>query len=173
MSRGDTSGLLAIAPAIGAVAAFAAFGVFSVIATPARYDTRKRALGNELAQAQTSLRGSGDAAAYPAKAVCTTSPDQAALDLRQRLQAQAASAAVTVAEIAAAPAPSESPDRRLEPVTLQFSASGHYEQLVALLSTLAKSQPQIFVDTVDLRPDATNARLKFTGRVFCSSSARR
>lgn len=175
MSRRNhtSAALLAAAPAIGVAAAFAAFGVFSALATPAHYDARKRALNDELAQAQTYLRGAGDAGAYPAKALCTTSPEQAALDIRQRLQAQASTGAVTVTDIAAAPAPSESPDPRLEPVTLQFGAAGRYEQVITLLGALAKSQPEIFVDTVDLRPEAANARLKFTGRLFCSRSARR
>lgn len=172
--RTDTDvGLLAIAPAIVVVAALAVFALYSMIATPVRYEARKRALNEELVQIRTASHGSGDATAYPAKAICTTSPEQAALDLRQRLQSQAAAAAVTVADFTAAPAPGEAPSPRLEPVIFRFSASGRYEQIVGLLNTLAKSQPQIFVDTVDLRPDATLARLKFTGRMFCSSSARR
>jgi hypothetical protein len=164
--------LVALAPAIAVVGAALAFATLSGLARPDHYGARMRGLNDQLSQAEAQLHGAADAGAYPAKALCRSSADQAALDLRQRLQSQAAAASVAVADVLAAPAATESPDPRLVPVTLQFTASGRYEQVVALLSSLAKSQPEIFVDTLDLRPDAANARLKLTGRVFCSSSAR-
>lgn len=170
-SNNHDLGLVAVAPALAVAGAVAAFVVLSGLAKPAHYTERTRVLNDELAQAQSLLHAPGDAGAYPVKALCQTSPDQAALDLRQRLQSQSAAGSVAVADITATPQAGDTLEK-VTPVTLQFTASGRYEQVIGLLGTLAKSQPQIFADNVDLRPDANNVRLKFTGRVFCSNSAR-
>lgn len=164
-------GLVAVAPALAVAGAVVAFLALSNLAKPIHYTERTRALNDQLGQAQSLLDAPGDAGAYPAKALCQVSPDQAALDLRQRLQSQAAAGSVAVVDIAATPQPGETLEK-ITPVTLQFTATGRYEQVIGLLGTLSKSEPEIFADSLDLRSDTNNVKLKFAGRVFCSDSAR-
>ena len=56
------------------------------------------------------------------------------------------------------------------PVVLRFTTQGSYEGAVQLLDQLSRSQPTVFVDSIDLRSRTSQVELKFVGRVFCAAA---
>jgi hypothetical protein len=167
----DTEVVVASAT-VASIAALAAYFALSALAKPAHYKDRLAAIQTQYSQTQALMRSPGEVGVYSSKALCHVSPDQAALDLRQRLQAQGAATGVTISEVAATPETPQDAEARLVPVRIQFGGSGRYEAVLGLLGGLSKSGPEIFIDTLDLAPDVANAKLKLTGRILCSISAR-
>lgn len=160
-----------IAATLALFMAAAAFLALSAVARPHRYEARLSELRSDLAQARTLREPAGGTGAYGPKALCRTSPDQAALELRRRLQAPAV-AGVAVADLIVEPGPTSGAAVALISVQLQFRATGGYDAIVGLLGALAKSRPVIFIDNLDLRPDGANTVLQLSGRVLCAPSAR-
>ncbi len=57
-------------------------------------------------------------------------------------------------------------------VGLQFEIEGSYEDAAALLTALDAVRPTIFADTIDLKTRTSAVALHFSGRFYCSPSAR-
>jgi hypothetical protein len=165
---------LAVAAATIALAAGAAmFAGLTIIARPAHYSARLAAAGQQLAAAEALLKTSGgDAGVYPAQALCSGAPEAAAAALRQRLQAAAAAAGASLANVEADPELAEGEGRGLRPIVLRLDATGRYDQVVSMLASLARSQPELFVDSVDLKSLTSAVDLKLSGRIYCSTSDR-
>jgi hypothetical protein len=167
--RADTQAI------VGALTvAFLAAAVFylglSLISLPGGFSGRLAEVDQQTADAERILVRSGTGSPYQVGAVCN---DYAAAtaQLRQQLQTQAASAGLTLTNFSAVPGAPDEALGGLRPQSLIVEASGRYDAVVGLLGALAKSQPQIFVDTLDLKSQTSSVALKLSGRFFCSTLA--
>lgn len=158
------------AGSIVALAVVVATGL-SGLTKPAQSSERLRRVADVTARAERAVKGKGDAGAYPAGAVCRGSVEDAAEAAERRIQAAAASAGVTVSAVTAAPGPRE-PDAPLAEVRIEVMAEGAYDATLMFLNLLARSQPEVFADTLDLETKGSKVELAFTGRLLCSTSAR-
>lgn len=166
---------LVLVVAIGAVPLASAYTALCALAMPEHYKQRLRALDGQLERARSLMSAPGDPGAYPADALCQGAPDQAALELRRKLQGLAASTGVSIAGVVVTPElpDSSGSEAALTGVKLQFQSEGSYEAVVGMLGALTKSRPEIFVDTLDLRSHAALVKLQMSGRAYCSISALR
>ncbi|MGA0601542.1 GspMb/PilO family protein [Caulobacter sp. KR2-114] len=155
----------------GAAAAVLVFLALSTLASPSGFSGRMGELEQSLGKSEQEIRSSGSLT-YAAGSVCETSQAQAVEALKGRVQAAAQAAGVTLASLNAAPGPQGQGGMTLSPVTLQLQASGHYDQVMGLLASLANDKPAIFIDSADLVSKTSSVDLKLQGRVFCSNDAR-
>lgn len=163
-----TEAALAV-PAALAVAALLAFG-FSALAQPPHVRERLAAIQADTAKAAELEDDNRGVTPYPRGAVCSD-PATAQGKVRKALDAAAARAGVTLVQPAVAPTPLGEDGARLPALRLSFQATGSYEAVTQLLGDLAALQPAIFADTVDLKSQVSSVSLRFSGRVFCSTSA--
>jgi hypothetical protein len=157
---------------VGVAFAVVSFFTLAQLSRPADFKARASTLNETLSRAERLGHTRGNPYAYPAGAVCDN-PNAGADDLKRRTEAAAAASSVSLSSLAVnPPAVGEAPGR-VTPVTLQFSATGKYESVVGMLGVLASAEPQVFVDTTDLKPAAAGAvTLKLSGKVLCWTSAR-
>ncbi|MDR3511014.1 MAG: GspMb/PilO family protein [Caulobacteraceae bacterium] len=163
--------LMVVAVTIALAAGAAMFVVLAVIARPAHYSARLAAIGQQVDAADTLLRTGGDAG-YPLKALCSGAPDVAAAALRQRLQGAASATGVALSSVEADPGAADEARGGLYPIVLKLEANGRYDGVVSMLGSLAKGQPELFVDVVDLKSLTSAVDLKLSGRIYCSTSDR-
>jgi len=166
LSSRDTT--IAVAVTGGALVCYGL--LLSVIATPPHFKTRLAAVNAELTQADAARRAPGDGSAYPLNATCNGEPEAIEGLLRQQIAAAAASAGVdlTIAEVGSPGEPER--DQRLFVHTVGFDASGPYSNVLGFANKLGQIRPALFIDTVGLDQDATSVKLKFSGRVLCSTA---
>ena len=161
-----------MAVTIAAFVAVAFYLLLSMAARPHGLTPRLGQVSGEVAQVETTLARAGGASPYAPGAVCHDAGPAAEAALRQRLQAGASAAQVNLANLTTAVGVGDEAQGSLMPVTFQVEASGHYEAVVALLGALTKAEPEVFIDTADLKSQAASVALKLSGRVFCSTAAR-
>ncbi|HUO23361.1 MAG TPA: GspMb/PilO family protein [Caulobacteraceae bacterium] len=165
-----TANALVGVPAVVGITALAMFLALWLIAQPSDLTQRMARIDQQTALAETVLTGER-AHGYLAGAVCQdarTAPDL----VRQRLKSAAVAKGLALANVSAAPGAPNEAIGGLEPISLAFEASGPYDAVIGLLGALAQAQPQVFADTVDLKSQVSSVSLKFTGRLFCSTTAR-
>ena len=155
-----------------AVAALAAYWLLLwTIAQPAHFKTRLATVTEELAQADAVRRAPGNGSAYPLNATCKGEP--AAMDslVKQQIASAAAAAGVDLA-IGESGLPGE-PERnqKLLAYTVGFDATGPYSNVLAFAGKLGQLRPALFIDTLGLDQDDAAVKLKFSGRVLCSTAA--
>jgi hypothetical protein len=167
----DTNTAL-MAVTIAAFVAVAFYLLLSLVARPHGLTTRLRQVSGEVAQVETTLAGAKGVRAYSPGAVCHDAGPAAQAALKLRLQGAASAAQVSLTNLTTAAGAGDEAQGGLTPVTFQVEASGHYEAVVALLGSLAKAEPEVFVDTADLKSQTPAVALKLSGRVFCSTAAR-
>lgn len=143
--------------------------IFKALASPAGYGGRLRTLEASAAQLRQSaaLRANGP---YGAGAVCAGPAVKAAPALRQALSDQAAAAGAVVKTLDVTPDTGAS--RGLAPIAVSLTVEGPYAAVVQTVSLLQSAQPEVFIDSLDLRPTVAGAAMHMTGRAFCQSSAR-
>jgi hypothetical protein len=148
------------------------FAGLTILARPRAYSARLAAAEHTTGSAETLLQKAGDPGAYPPGALCRGSPVAAADAFRAKLRAVVAGAGGTVALANADPEASVDPVGNLTPVSIELDANGPYEGMVNALSQLARAQPELFIDSVDLKSQISTVNLKIAGRFYCSISAR-
>ena len=154
---------------IAAAAAILICVVLASLAKPERFRARVAAL-DQLARRTEKLDGKlGDPHAYPPKAICDSPSAASSEDLKKRVTALASLAGVTLSNVTAG-APPVADQAELTPIKLQFSVSGHYDSILLMMDALSKAQPVFFVDTVDIKSEASSADLKITGNIYCWTS---
>ena len=146
--------------------------MLGLIARPPGVTPRLRRLTGDVAQVETIQAGARGVLPYAPGAVCHDPGRAAQAALRQRLQGAAGATQVTLANLTTAVGAGDEAGGGLTPISFQVEASGHYDAVVALLGALAKSGPEVFVDTADLKSQTPAVALKLSGRVFCSTTAR-
>lgn len=172
MSRARLSGpglTVACAVAGGALAMLTATGL-SALAKPSDYAARRAALEQQIDQIERLQNTPRSGATYPKGAVCRGGLDQGAKQVEQALRAAAGSEVMVsnlvIEDLPQADAPG------LRAARVRFEAVGGYGQTVALLSALGPLRPVVFADQVDLTSNTTAVTLQFSGRYYCSTSAR-
>lgn len=163
--------VLAVGGAVGAVCAVALCLGLSVLARPSDFKDRLAAIEARTDRAERLLKGPGDAGAYPAAAACpSVSPD--ALDaLRQRFAGEAARLNVTLSSVGVDYGDPPETEAGLTPLAFSLEGEGGYDAVVGMLDSLSKSQPEVFVDTLDLKAKTSTVALKLSGHMFCWTSA--
>jgi hypothetical protein len=161
-----------MAVTIAAFVAVVFYLVLSLVARPHGLTPRLSQVSGEVGQVETTLAGARGTSPYAPNAVCHDAGPAAEAALKQRLQSAASAAQVSLASLASGVGAGDEARGGLVPVTFQVEASGHYEAVVALLGALAKAEPEVFVDTADLKSQTASVALKLSGRVFCSTAAR-
>jgi hypothetical protein len=163
-------GVVVGAAVLGLVLAVALFFTLSSLTRPQAFKERARAVEEQITRAEQLAAGPGDLRAFTPGAVCASSA-QGADELKRRIETGAAQASVAVTGLAVSAASSDEPSGQITQIRLQFEASGKYESVVQLLGALTRPMPEIFVDTIDLKPQsAGGAIIKFTGEAFCWSA---
>lgn len=148
------------------------FATLIIIARPHAYSSRIALLGQQTGKIETMLHRPGDSSAYPARAVCRGSPDVAASAFQQQIRAAAGGTGVTIASAEADPGSADANAGALIPIAVQLEANGPYDGVVSMLGRLARNQPELFLDRVDLKSQTSFVNLKLSGRIYCSTSAR-
>jgi hypothetical protein len=159
----------ALAAGLLVAAAGAIFLGLSWIATPPGFNARIAQVESKVGAAEDALSGAHHAAAFPASAVCQSGVGQGAASLRTRVQGLAGQSGVTLTSLAITPMEASGDGARIAPASLQFEATGRYDQVMTLLTSLARSSPTVFVDTADLTSQVSSVDLKFAGRIYCSA----
>ena len=167
---GPNIGLIASGLVLTLIAAVAAWSLMSWLSKPTNFDVRMSELAKQVSRSETLAASAGALDSHPAHAVC---PGLRPEDL-DRLRASVGAAAVR----AGLPAPSltfsaaeATQTASMAPVKLNLQATGGYEAMLGLISQLERSEPEIFVDSLDLRTSAATVDLKLSGKVFCWTSA--
>ena len=157
--------------AMAAVAAALFCVVLSSLAKPDHFKARLAGLDRMAARIDAIAAKPGDPSAYPPGAVCGDAPGRAGEILKQRLASLASVGGVAVTNVAVDAG--DGAGGELTPVKLHFEASGAYDSVLLLVDTLGKSQPQLFVDTADLKPATSTVDLKLAGYIYCWTSDHR
>jgi|GEM_PF-1543908 Tfp pilus assembly protein FimV len=145
--------------------------LLSLISRPPDLSGRLAQVERNTGEAEQVLARSSTDSPYLAHAICED-PSAAPIALRQRLQSAAASTGLTFSNFSTTPGAPDEAIGGLEPLSLSFEASGRYDAVVSLLGALAKAEPQIFADKIDLKSQTSTVALTFSGRIFCSTTAR-
>jgi hypothetical protein len=155
----------------GVIIAGGFYLMLGALSHPQDFKARAHTLDGEISRTERLTKDRGDAQAFPAGAVCDNS-HAGADDLTRRVQGAAAAASVVLANFTVTPPADGATHGAAAPVAVQFSATGKYEAVLGMLSAMDRAQPQIFVDTADLKPSSGGAvSLKFSGSVLCWTSA--
>lgn len=161
---------LAVAAAVagGAMAIVAATGL-SALARPAQRAERLAQVEAKLDRLETLQRGAGgEEPPYPRGAICREGVGRGAGLVEQKVRAQLGQARLA----AIAFEPSVPVGDSLMAVSFRFETEGPYEDAMVLLRGLDAARPTLFVDSVDLASKTSVVSLRFSGRFYCSTSAR-
>ncbi len=162
-------GLAVAATLVGALAAVFAAAGLAALARPTDRTARMAALEIKLERLHRLERAPVGGLVYPQGAVCRDGATRGAAMVEQRLRAGLGQAKLV--RISFEPEPATA---GLAPsaVALRFETEGSHEDATALLGMLDTLRPAIFVDTVDLETRTSAVSLHFSGRFYCSTSAR-
>lgn len=167
--RANGPGLAVVAAVIGgAVAIVAAMGL-SALARPADQAARLAELDRKIGRIEALQRAPSGGATYPKGAVCREGVGRGATLLEQKLRADLGQARL----VRVAFDPSTAVDGEgLMAVSFRFETLGSYDDAMGLLRGLDAARPIIFADSVDLVSKTSAVSLQFSGRFYCSTSAR-
>jgi hypothetical protein len=171
MSRERANGPgLAVAGAMigGAVAIAAAMGL-SALARPVDQITRLAELNRKIDRIEALQRAPSDGVTYPKGAVCREGVGRGASLVEQKLRSGLGQARLV--RVAFDPSTAVEGEG-LMAVSFRFETLGSYEDALGLLRGLDAARPTIFADSVDLVSKTSAVSLQFSGRFYCSTSAR-
>lgn len=163
--------VVTLGAAVGVVSAVGLFFTLSAVAKPAQFKARMTALEAQADLIDRLNKAPGDARAYSAQAVCPSASPEAIEALRQRFSTEAGRASVALSNNVVSPEEAASTDAQLTPLVFEIEGEGAYGGVIGLLSGLAKSQPEVFIDTLDLKSKTATVTLKLSGHMFCWTSA--
>ena len=161
--------LIAVAIGLGAIALAGPLALLPNVARPAGFDRRMAAVSTQIDRARSLASTPGDAGAYAKGALCAGPIERAGSDLSRRVAAAAAAAGLQAPVVRASLHRLDF--QRVPNIELQVEADGRYDAVVAMLGRLAATEPDIFVDTLDLQPHVTAVSLKLTGHLYCRAPA--
>lgn len=161
---------LAFAAALaGGLAALLAATGLAALARPADRAARVAALEAKLDGLHRLERAPIGGLVYPKGAVCRDGATRGAAGVEQKLRAGLGQAKLVRLSFEPEPATLGAAPTA---VVLRFETEGSYEDATALLSALDTARPVLFVDAVDLETRTSAVSLHFSGRFYCSTSAR-
>ncbi len=168
-ARGMSGPGLAVAVAMaGALAALVAAAGLSALARPADRAARVAALQVKLDRLQRLERAPVGGLVHPRGAVCRDGAIRGEALVEQKLRAALGQARL----VSLAFDPAAASDGTPTAVGLRFEVEGSYEDATALLAALDAARPTVFADTIDLQTRTSAVALHFSGRFYCSPSAR-
>lgn len=165
--EGVDAGRIALLAAASAAAAALGWFALSAMTTPPDFAARKAAVQASLDRAEALGRRTRVASSHGAGAVCPTLTETDLAAVRQEIIGSAGQAGVTLTDLNLAPPASLQGHGRIAPVALRLQGEAAYESVSAWLDLLARRQPEIFVDTLDLANRPPRVSVKLTGKVFC------
>ena len=139
------------------------------LARPADYEARVAALQQSIAEIQQGAPGQ-QIAGFSDRTLCRGALIPAASAVRSDLVRQAGAAGMTLKALESSPGASAG---ELNAIDVSFTAEGGYEGAVKLVGALEDARPEVFVDSVQMAPQAGRVSLKVKGRAFCWNSAPR
>ncbi|MGR4866930.1 hypothetical protein [Caulobacter sp. LARHSG274] len=161
---------LAVAAALagGLAAVVAAMGL-SALARPVHRAERLAQLDQKVERIAQLQRATAGGLTYPRGAVCREGIARGSDLVAQKLRAGLGQAQM----VRLAFEPSVSVDGSgLVVIGFRFETLGSYEDAMGLLRGLDAAKPAIFADSVDLTSRTSAVSLRFSGRFYCSTSAR-
>jgi hypothetical protein len=172
MSRsvGLDAAAIAASAGLATIVGVAVLAALFMISQPPRLRNREVELQSQILTAQDLAGHPGTAGAYPLGALCSGPLDPALRALSPRLRAEAASSGVTLAELSAVPATRDLKRVHVEAASVQLDIHGSYGAVLDFLGRETSARPSLFVDTLDLKPDASKFEAVLKGRVICSAS---
>jgi hypothetical protein len=160
------AGVIAGAALVAVIAAVGAGLALSHIAKPPGFEARLAAVSKTIDRAQALSRPGVSRSAHGAHAVCP-GPGADNLDaIRGTLIAAATRAGLPQAEISLAALGGGDNDM-IAPVRVSLRSEGSYSAVLNLLGQLDTAQPELFADSLDLKPKTTAVDLRLSGKVFC------
>ena len=173
MSARRTIDVRTVTTVVTAAALTAAVFLFALseIAHPSDMQARLARATATLSDVEAKLQEPGDADAYPPHALCQMGANAAGPALQDRVTALAAGNGLTLTGVSATPGVADETAGGIAPVSLQFQTSGRYDAVIGFMGALARNQPEIFADSVDLKSETSAVSLTFEGRVYCSPPA--
>jgi hypothetical protein len=141
------------------------------LAHPRGLEARLARATAALTDVEAKLQAPGDPYAYPPHVLCRMGANAAGPALQDRVTALAAGSGLTLSSLSATPGVEDETAGGVAPVTLQFQTSGRYDAVIGFMGALAKNQPEIFADSVDLKSETSAVSLTFEGRIYCSPPA--
>jgi hypothetical protein len=169
-ARAPTAAGLTLGVFAALVAAVGAWVGLDALAKPPHFAEREAAVHGALERASHLNRLARGGGAYSEHAVCSGLGGAESASITKAIAASAAQAGVTIADLVASPPPPGRESSAIAPVALRLQASGPYEAVSGWIDRMARAEPQIFVDTLDLVSRSPNVSLKLTGKVFCWTS---
>ncbi len=167
MSARRTIDVRTVTTVVTAAALTAAVFLFALseIAHPSDMQARLARATATLSDVEASLQSPGDADAYPPHALCRMGANAAGPALQDRVTALAAGNGLTLTGVSATPGVADETAGGIAPVSLQFQTSGRYDAVIGFMGALARNQPEIFADSVDLKSETSAVSLTFEGRI--------
>lgn len=148
----------------GGACAALTFLLLSALARPSGWQDRLEASTVLASRAETLKGPPGETGVYAPDAVCEAANASQVRDIELALGALAMESGFEVT--AAARAAGEAPGG-LTVIEVNGRGSAPYEAVVGFLGKLDGLRPQVFVDTLDIRPEGGMVSLRFKGRVLC------
>jgi hypothetical protein len=164
--------VVAATAVLGLAAAVAAAVGLSALTKPDDFKARLDVLTARREQLAKLASKPGDPNAYAPTAVCPDVSATQAQALELRLRAAAATAGVSPVNIAVGLLPSPDLEVALAPITFNLVVEGPYDAALMMMDSLSRSQPEIFIDTADLKSKISSVDLTLSGRIYCWTSAR-
>jgi len=161
----------AIACAIALLSGVWFFALFWVVATPKEASSGTSAANRSLDRVDAILARQHGAATFPPGSVCRSTAEAAMQALRQRLATAARTSGVALTSSSATVGAANPATGWLTPIAVRLEADGPYGAALAFAGALAKSQPNLFADTVEIRSKASAAAFILDGHIYCSTYA--
>ena len=163
--------VVATAFTVAAGVAVALWLIFATIAHPSRVSARMADLDRRLDEADRLAATATGPLTQPPGAICHQEADSAVAALKQRLQANASANGLTLSNLAVSPGAGDEALAGLTPITFSLEANGRYDAVVTMIAGLGKAEPELFVDQADLKSQTSSVDLKFSGRLYCLTTA--
>jgi hypothetical protein len=159
-------GFWAAIAALAVVGSIGAWLAMSQLANPHDFALRLSRAASQVDRTQELAARPGRLSAHSPHAVC---PGREATNLeaiRINLSAAASRAGLPSPVLSLAPL-DEAENATLGPVKVSLQATGSYESVLGLLGQLERTEPEVFIDKLDLRTKANALELALSGKVYC------
>lgn len=166
--RSNGPGLAVVAAMAGGAMAIVTATGLSALARPSDRAARLAEVERKLDRVEALQRGTSDGPTYARGAICREGVGRGAARVEDKLRSNLGQAKLTAITFD----PSMPVGDSLMAVSFRFETVGSYEDAVALLRGLDEARPGIFADSVDLVSKTSAVSLQFSGRFYCSTSAR-
>jgi len=164
-------GVIAGAALAAGVAGIAAAVALSAFAKPSHFSTRLEAVSGQVARAEALAAAPGNPDGHVRNAVCPARASRDVDSIRSGLAATAAQAGLASANVSVSVLDAAE-NATMTPLRVSIVAEGSYDAAMTLLDRLGQGQPEVFIDSFDLKSRTTSVALKLSGKAYCWIAAR-